>query len=346
MRWVQANIGAFGGDRGRVMLFGESSGAVSAGLHLLAPSSQGLFQRALLASADLFANSATVASAMRDQLSTLVGCGTGAAALPCLRTAPLHALMNASDEVGPPFPHGRGYQPFVGASWWPTASEAAGVPPSPLRAFAAGHFARGAVDVLIGTNSDEGTLFVYGYQPPLPPRAYERFLRAALQSYGLRRSDEALHAALQRFPPDAQSADNRDRASRVLGDYAFTCGARLVAASVERHGAAAYSYRFDAKAAADPTPSTEGVPHGADVPFVWDHGEWEATNASFTAAEERLGARVGAQSAHERPRVAVPRREQVAVGGQGELAREPHDRLAEVDTPERRYAVRGRRAGA
>jgi carboxylesterase type B len=46
--WVRSNISAFGGDPARVTLFGESAGAMSVGLHLLAsPQSQHLFQAAI-----------------------------------------------------------------------------------------------------------------------------------------------------------------------------------------------------------------------------------------------------------------------------------------------------------
>jgi acetylcholinesterase len=49
-RWVRDNIHKFGGDPGRVTLFGESAGAVSVSLHLLSPQSRDLFQRAILES--------------------------------------------------------------------------------------------------------------------------------------------------------------------------------------------------------------------------------------------------------------------------------------------------------
>lgn len=50
MRWVHDNIHRFGGDPTRVTLFGESAGAVSVSLHLLAPKSHDLFHRAILES--------------------------------------------------------------------------------------------------------------------------------------------------------------------------------------------------------------------------------------------------------------------------------------------------------
>lgn len=47
LRWIRDNIETFGGDPGRVTLFGESSGASSAGLHQMSDSSRDLFHRAI-----------------------------------------------------------------------------------------------------------------------------------------------------------------------------------------------------------------------------------------------------------------------------------------------------------
>ena len=41
LKWVQKNIKAFGGNRNRVTLFGQSAGGVSVGLHALSKASNG-----------------------------------------------------------------------------------------------------------------------------------------------------------------------------------------------------------------------------------------------------------------------------------------------------------------
>jgi len=41
LRWVQANVAAFGGDPGRVLLLGHDTGAAIASLLLLSPAAKG-----------------------------------------------------------------------------------------------------------------------------------------------------------------------------------------------------------------------------------------------------------------------------------------------------------------
>ena len=50
LQWVQDNIGAFGGDPSRVLLWGQSGGAAAVSVHLVAPKSYGLYSRALMQS--------------------------------------------------------------------------------------------------------------------------------------------------------------------------------------------------------------------------------------------------------------------------------------------------------
>lgn len=47
LKWVQANIGAFGGNTKNVTIFGESAGAISVNYLMVDPNAKGLFQKAI-----------------------------------------------------------------------------------------------------------------------------------------------------------------------------------------------------------------------------------------------------------------------------------------------------------
>ncbi|KAL4709679.1 hypothetical protein ACJJTC_007410 [Scirpophaga incertulas] len=50
LKWVQKNIGYFGGDASKVSIFGESAGGASVTFHLISPMSKGLFNRVIFQS--------------------------------------------------------------------------------------------------------------------------------------------------------------------------------------------------------------------------------------------------------------------------------------------------------
>jgi para-nitrobenzyl esterase len=98
LRWVKANIEAFGGDPSRVLIFGQSGGGAKVS-HLLAmPSAKGLYQRAgIMSGARLSATSRETAAKSSDQL--LAKLGLTRRDVRKLQTLPWSTIVAAQAEV-------------------------------------------------------------------------------------------------------------------------------------------------------------------------------------------------------------------------------------------------------
>jgi para-nitrobenzyl esterase len=152
LRWIHRNIRAFGGDPEQVTLAGESAGAASVCLQLMAPAeATGLFQRAVVQSVGCTVRLRSMADANATALriAAAVHCDDLATAAACLRARSVAELLRAQVEIGET--EARAFAPAVG-----TVS----TPQQGRDAFAAGQFVR--VPMLNGGNRDEMRLYV-GY---------------------------------------------------------------------------------------------------------------------------------------------------------------------------------------
>lgn len=118
LRWVQNNIAAFGGDKERVTIFGESAGAFAICAHIVSPGSRGLFHHAIIESGscslELFFKPEDRSMAWSKHYAQLVGCDSDALSdeqtVECLRAKDLNGVM------GQPWKYNfttKGYQPLM-----------------------------------------------------------------------------------------------------------------------------------------------------------------------------------------------------------------------------------------
>jgi para-nitrobenzyl esterase len=242
--WVRDNIEAFGGDPDNVTIFGESAGSWNVCSHVASPLSRGLFHRAISQSGGCTFRQSTDAEA-RQQSSELiaeVGCDTAPDPLACLRALPVSDLLPLSGGFG-------------------VNVDGGFLPDQPRAIFDDGDYAK--VPYILGSNSDEGTLFVLG-QPPVES---EEEYRARLEAMFGDRAGEA-----EALYPVSDFDSPNDAWVRIVGDSGLVCGTYDAARRAAAGGAPVYMYNFARPVLTDVLPSL-GATHGAEIAFVFGSAE-------------------------------------------------------------------------
>ena len=147
LKWVQRNIGRFGGDKDNVTVGGQSAGAVDTGIHMLSPLAAGLFHRGICQSFcqafTLPTKAAAEATGVDFAVAAGCGSGTGPEVAQCLRkltAAQVEELAGTASTQGK-FISGRGLV------------DGQIIPGQPLTLFANGGFNH--VPLMNGNTADE-----------------------------------------------------------------------------------------------------------------------------------------------------------------------------------------------
>jgi para-nitrobenzyl esterase len=253
LKWVQHNIAAFGGDPGKVTLFGESAGGGSVLTMMTSPLSRGLFQQAIIESGggrdglggmphlSETANGRPSAESSGLAFAQSKGiAGTDAAALDALRKLPADAIVNGLNMASM-FQAAKTYSgPMIDGKI---------VLETPQSAFLAGHQMK--IPVMIGANSRD-----IGF-------SFAKTMQEAVAPFGANQD-----SALAAYNPD-HSADPRVVGTRVAADRMMIEPARFIAQEVAASGQPAYHYRFS-YVAVSMRKQWDGAPHATEIPFVFD----------------------------------------------------------------------------
>jgi len=262
LEWVHRNIAAFGGDPGIVTVFGQSSGAISISALVASPLARGLFQRAIAESGGLFepielADGFTPTGA--EAAGRRFASRSGAATLAQLREMSPQKLLETPFDAH-----------FV--------LDGVVLKKSPFDAYRDG--SQNDVDLLVGTNADEGELFLA--KKSVTHANYKATLTADfsapivwLACPGPGNSDADAHAVTAAF-----EGDMRFR-------WDMWTWAKLAAAHGTKN---AYLYQFS-----HPPPYVAGnryhglgATHGMEMPYVFEHAA--AIDGTWTDADRRVSA--------------------------------------------------------
>ena len=252
LRWVAENIAAFGGDPGRVTVFGESAGAGAIASLLVMPAAAGLFRRAV-------AQSVPGTFFSPDLAADVTVAIAGAAGLPATAEAFAAAdparLAAASDAVRPADHRDRwGPVGHTGVPFSPVVDGAV-LPSAPWQAVAAG--AARDVDLLTGHNRDEYRLFTV--LAGVRGKIDEPTASAALRGLA---GGAAGEAAYREAYPDA---DAETLFELVNSDWLFRMPTLHLAQAHAAAGGRTFLYQVSY-----PAPEAGlGACHAIDVPLVF-----------------------------------------------------------------------------
>jgi para-nitrobenzyl esterase len=257
LKWVRDNIAEFGGDPGRVLIFGESGGGQKVSTLLAMPPARGLFHRAVIESGPgVRMNSLEHATKVGDMF--LAELGLAPDKISELQTISLDRIMHAQGEVNRKlgaFIPGmvQGFSPVV---------DGASLPQNPFDPVAPEVSAD--VPVLIGWNRTELTLFAAG-DPSLFSLDKEGLEQRVQKLLG-DNSQAVLGAFRQDYPKENPSGLYFLIAS-AYPTVAFT--AKIAERRAAQRKAPTYVYEFTWE-----TPILGGrlrSPHTIEMPFVFDN---------------------------------------------------------------------------
>jgi carboxylesterase type B len=237
LRWVRENVAAFGGDAGRVTVFGVSAGSASIALLITSPLAKGLFDQAILHSPGSLRPLATLADA--EAAGAMIGNDLAA-----LRALPAAEALAFNAKISP------GVRGLTTPRLLRPICDGYVVPQQESVAYESGAFAH--IPLMVGSTANEGGWAVRD----MPINTVAEFTAYMQQNFG-----DATSEALERYPV-RHDEHVKAQLAEVFGDTQFTYGARGIACASARFQPKTYRYVFNHGSAG----------HADDTPYVFGNG--------------------------------------------------------------------------
>ncbi|MEI9964495.1 MAG: carboxylesterase family protein [Caulobacteraceae bacterium] len=269
LAWVRDNIAAFGGDPGRVTIFGESGGAGKVSTLMAMPAAKGLFHRAVAQSGAALRHS-TPEAAARSARALMDQLGLGPVGLDRLQALPAEAILQAMAATR-------------GAMAFGPVTDGRAIPSDPFDPKAPAISAE--VPFLTGSNLTESTFFP---DTPLDPMDGAALLER-VKRY-THTGDAEAEGLIRLYREGRPGADEVMVYQLISSDYWMRHPVLLQAErKASLGGAPVYVYEFDRL-----SPARGGklhCPHGSEIPFMFDN---------IAAAPELCGSGPGVQALADR----------------------------------------------